>query len=341
MKSRAEAPTGQRPAGRRRHRRGRRRPWRSRRCALALAAAMPGAASAAAPTATTGGATDVELRLGDRWAARSTRTASDDLLLLPVRARRTAYGGQTAIGSTPARATKASPVAAGRRGPAAAHRLPLPARRGQRRGHRRSGDDRTFQTTKVPLSLAILASPNPVAVRRRRSSSRAPCRAPATPAAGRAAGQRRSPSRRGFAAIGNPELTTADGRASPSPLLGLAQTSTQFRVVTTTNPPWSQPGRDRERRRAGRAATWHARAGAASRALRHGDARPRTACRSGSCASRTATACSSAARSCATASATSSSFSRVVRVHKGVYRVLVRVVGAAQVSSYSQPLLIR
>jgi hypothetical protein len=31
----------------------------------------------------------------------------------------------------------------------------------------------------------------------------------------------------------------------------------------------------------------------------------------------------------------------VVRVHKGVYRVLVRVVSAGQVSNYGQPLLIR
>jgi len=38
---------------------------------------------------------------------------------------------------------------------------------------------------------------------------------------------------------------------------------------------------------------------------------------------------------------TSSSFSRVVPVQKGVYRVLIRVVGAGQISSYGQPLLIR
>ena len=39
--------------------------------------------------------------------------------------------------------------------------------------------------------------------------------------------------------------------------------------------------------------------------------------------------------------ATSSSFSRPVRIGRGVYRVLVRVTNGAQVSSYSQPLLIR
>ena len=39
--------------------------------------------------------------------------------------------------------------------------------------------------------------------------------------------------------------------------------------------------------------------------------------------------------------ATSSTFSRVVPVKAGAYRVLVRVTNGAQVSNYSQPLLIR
>ena len=43
----------------------------------------------------------------------------------------------------------------------------------------------------------------------------------------------------------------------------------------------------------------------------------------------------------ATTTLSSSNFSRVVRVQKGVYRVLVRVVGGAQVSNYGAPLLIR
>jgi hypothetical protein len=37
----------------------------------------------------------------------------------------------------------------------------------------------------------------------------------------------------------------------------------------------------------------------------------------------------------------SSRFSRVVRVHKGAYRVLVRIVNAGVISAYGQPLLIR
>ena len=38
---------------------------------------------------------------------------------------------------------------------------------------------------------------------------------------------------------------------------------------------------------------------------------------------------------------TTSRFSRVVRVKRGIYRVLVRVTNGAQTSSYSAPLLIR
>jgi hypothetical protein len=39
--------------------------------------------------------------------------------------------------------------------------------------------------------------------------------------------------------------------------------------------------------------------------------------------------------------ATSSRFTKVVRVHRGVYRVLVRVTTGAQISAYGQPLVIR
>ena len=43
----------------------------------------------------------------------------------------------------------------------------------------------------------------------------------------------------GFANVGNPELTSATGGFA-FPVLGLAQ-ATQFRVVTTTNPPVVSP----------------------------------------------------------------------------------------------------
>jgi hypothetical protein len=39
--------------------------------------------------------------------------------------------------------------------------------------------------------------------------------------------------------------------------------------------------------------------------------------------------------------ATSSKFSKVVRVHPGVYRVLTRIVGTGQVSNYGQLLVVR
>ena len=39
--------------------------------------------------------------------------------------------------------------------------------------------------------------------------------------------------------------------------------------------------------------------------------------------------------------ATSSQFSKVVRVHPGVYRVLTRIVGTGQISNYGQLLVVR
>ncbi len=202
------------------------------------------------------------------------------------------------------------------------------------------GGDRTFQTTKVPLSLSILASPNPVlfgapviVIQGTLSGTgnagrQVILRGPAVPLHGAVRGDRQP---------------RADARRPGSfsfTLLGAAS-SMQFQVVTTTKPVVaslvatenvavrvSQPPRPHAPPRASRAST------APSRP-------PRTARRWGSCASPTATACSPAARSCATTARRSSSFSRVVRVHRGVYRVLVRVVGAAQISNYGQPLLIR
>jgi hypothetical protein len=92
------------------------------------------------------------------------------------------------------------------------------------------GADKAFQTEKVPLSLAILGSPDPVFFQ-----------APLT-VQGTLSGTDNAstpvvlqanpfPYTAGFANVGNPELTSATGSFS-FPLLGLTQT-TQFRVVTT------------------------------------------------------------------------------------------------------------
>jgi hypothetical protein len=199
------------------------------------------------------------------------------------------------------------------------------------------GKDRTLLTKKVPLSLAILTSPNPVlfggAVTVQGTLS-------GTGNANRTVVLQANqfPFTAGFQNVGNPELTTASGSFS-FPVLGLTQV-TQYRVTTTTNPAVLSPVAVenvgvRVLAHLGHAKRRHfvrvygtvtpAENGMQVGILRitHGRGvlvggtilRPRTA--------------------------TSSSFSRPVRIGRGVYRVLVRITNGAQVSSYSQPLLIR
>ena len=99
------------------------------------------------------------------------------------------------------------------------------------------GDDEKLLTTKVPLSLAILASPNPVTfgglVTVQGTLS-------GTDNAKRAVVLQANPFPFiGFQSIGNPELTDNNGGFSFT-LLNQEQ-STQFRVFTTTNTPVISP----------------------------------------------------------------------------------------------------
>jgi hypothetical protein len=196
------------------------------------------------------------------------------------------------------------------------------------------GSDRTFVTTKIPLSLQIVSSPNPVLFD-----------GPLT-VQGTLSGTENSnrevvlqadtfPFTVGFQNIGNPELTTATGGFS-FPLIGLTQ-ATGFRVLTTTNPPVVSPvaeenvlvnvsahiagtGRPHDARFYGTVtpAEDGMKVGimkvvhghyvlVAGTGLHHRDA-------------------------------TSSAFSVRVRVTRGVYRVLVLVTTGAQSSAYSSPL---
>jgi hypothetical protein len=99
------------------------------------------------------------------------------------------------------------------------------------------GSDRVLTTTRVPLSLAILASPDPVLyggdVTIQGTLS-------GTGNAGREVVlQANSFPFASFVDLGNPELTNAAGGFS-FPVLGLTL-GTYFRVVTTTNPPVISP----------------------------------------------------------------------------------------------------
>jgi hypothetical protein len=198
------------------------------------------------------------------------------------------------------------------------------------------GADHTFLTKKVPLSLQILASPNPVpfggtvTVQGTLSGTENGNREVVLQASS-------FPFSAGFQSLGNPELTTPTGGFS-FPVLGLTLV-TQFRVTTVTNPPVVSPPTlanvavrvfsrvARVRRR--HFARIYGTVSPAEDGMQVGIlriARGRGVLVGGTVLHHR--------------DAGSSRFSRVVPVRRGVYRVLVRVTGGAQVSSYGQPMTI-
>jgi hypothetical protein len=197
------------------------------------------------------------------------------------------------------------------------------------------GADQSFLTTKVPLSLQILAAPNPVlwggtvVVQGTLSGTGNANRVVVLQGAPFGAFP--------FQNIGNAQLTNASGGFS-FPVLGLT-TSTQFRVVTTTNPQVVSPVVAENV--AVRVAAHVARTHRAHFARIYGTVTPavdgahvgilRIAHGRGILVGGTVLH---------HRNASSSRFSRVVHVQRGVYRVLVRVTNGAQVSNYSGPLFI-
>jgi len=311
-----------------------------RRASTAIAAApvaagaLAGAAHAATapPTASTGKA--LQVSFGSAVLRGSVNPRGVDTSYYFQYGPTRAYGGQSAIADAGAGThTLAVSVAVAGLQPLTVYHFRLVA---VSAGGVAFGADRTLLTTKVPLSLAILSSPNPVlfggtAVVQGTLSG--------TGNANQAVVLQANllPAAAGFASVGNPELTSAAGGFS-FPLLGLSQ-SLQLRVATLTNPPVFSPvvvenvavrvdshvGRTRRAHFARIFGTvTPAEDGMQVGILRitHG-------------------------RGVLVAGATlhhrtpsTSKFSRVVRVRRGVYRVLVRVTNGAQVSNYGQPLLI-
>lgn len=305
--------------------------------ALALIAALaitaPAQAVASKPSVNTGGSKAVTYASATLGGSINPQGSATSFYFQygPTRA----YGGQSAIGSAGA-GTKPVPVAVGIAGlqPLTIYHYRLV---GVNAVSTTLGADHTFQTTKVPLSLAILASPNPVVFG-------GPVVIQGTLSGTNNASRQvilqgnAFPFTAGFVNVGNPELTNAAGGFSFT-LLGAA-TSEQFRVVTTTNPPVISP-----------VATESVAVKVSShvaRTRRHGFARiygTVTPAENGAQVGMLRIIGGHGVLAGGTTlkphGASSSSFSRVVRVHKGVYRVLVRVVGAGQISNYGQPLLIR
>jgi hypothetical protein len=199
------------------------------------------------------------------------------------------------------------------------------------------GGDVSFLTTKVPLSLQILASPNPVVFG-------GPITVQGT-LSGTGNGNREVtlqanafPFTAGFQNVGNPELTNAAGGFS-FPLLGMTQV-TQFRVVTSTTPPVISPAAVESV--AVSVASHVAPTGRAHFARIFGTVTPaEDGMQVGILRVTHGHGVLVGGTLLRHRNATSSRFSRVVPVSAGVYRVLVRVTAGAQISNYGQPLVIR
>jgi hypothetical protein len=199
-----------------------------------------------------------------------------------------------------------------------------------------TGADNAFKTTAVPLSLAILSSPNPVpfggpvTVQGTLSGTNNASRAVVLQA-------NTFPFTAGFQSIGNPELTTSTGSFSFT-VPSLEQV-TQFRVFTTTNTPVISPVATENV--AVRVSSHVARTKRSGFARIYGTVTPavvgaqvgilRIAQGHGILAGGTIVKARNSI---------SGQFSRVVRVKKGAYRVLVKVAPGGVVSAYGTPLLI-
>jgi hypothetical protein len=300
---------------------------------VALAIAMPSVASAAGPKATTGGAHNVTYGAASVNGTVNPGGGATSYYFQygPTRA----YGAQTGIGSAGAGDKGVSvSVTLGGLQPLTVYHYRLVAVNGAGTSF---GDDRTFQTTKVPLSLAIDISPSPVVFGM-------PVVVQGTLAGTGNAGRqvvllaRPFPFTAPFQQIGNPELTTPTGSFSFT-LLGAADT-TQFQVVTTTKP--SVTSGIATENVAVRVSSHMARTRRRGFARVYGTVSPaENGAQVGILRITHGHGALVAGTILRPHDAASSSFSRVVRVHKGIYRVLVRVVGAAQVSNYGLPLLVR
>jgi hypothetical protein len=199
------------------------------------------------------------------------------------------------------------------------------------------GDDEKLLTTKIPLSLAILASPNPVpfggliTIQGTLSGTDNAQRAVVLQA-------NPFPFTGGFQNVGNPQLTSATGGFSFT-LLNQEQ-STQFRVVTTTKAPVISPVTTESV--AVRVSSHVA------RTKRHGFARIYGTVTPAVVGAQVGVLRIAQGRGILAGgtvvkprNSISGRFSRVVRVKKGAYRVLVKVAPGGVVSAYGTPLLIR
>lgn len=204
------------------------------------------------------------------------------------------------------------------------------------------GEQRSFTTPKIPLSLQIAGAPNPVlfgdafSVQGTLFGTGAPGRAVALQF-------NPFPYLAGFKTLGNPELTSATGAFS-FPVLGVL-TNTQLRVVTTSAPFISSPVlvegvavrvafhvHRLHRKRRGEFFRMYGTVAPAEVGARVGFQLLRPGLPS----------VNKGGAFVVSATPTVSRFSTIVRVrHRGVYQALVQVADGSHLSAYSAPIRIR
>jgi hypothetical protein len=303
--------------------------------ALALWSPLAGTAAAATPPAvSTGGATSVSF--GSATLNGAVNPHGSDASYYFQYGPTKAYGLQTGILDAGA-GTKGVKVAIAVGGlqPLTQYHYRLVAINAGGFGF---GGDKSFHTTKVPLSLAIFASPNPVLYG---GNATIQGTLAGTGNANRAVVLQATPFpyTTPFANIGNPELTNAAGGFS-FPVLGLIG-GTEFRVVTTTNPAVVSPPVFESVDLRIKAAA--GRIGPRGRALFHGTVSP--------AANGTEIAVMRtlhgrqvfvAGTRLRHGSSKSSRFSLLAKARRGgIYRILVHLPGGPLSSTYSAPLFLR
>ena len=302
--------------------------------ALIAALALPAAAQAnGAPKVTTGGAREIGYATATLTGSVNANEENTSYYFQygPTKA----YGSQTAISDAGSGKSAANvKLTISGLQPITVYHYRLVAVNGSGVD---TGLDRVLKTEKVPLSLQILASPNPVTFG---GTVTVQGTLSGTGNANRAVVLQANPFpyTSGFQTVGNPGLTLANGEFK-FVVLNQEQT-TQFRVFTTTNTPVISPVATENV--AVRVTSHLARTKRPGFVRVYGTVTPgvigaqvgilRIAQGHGILAGGTVVK---------PRNSISGQFSRVVRVKKGAYRVLVKVAPGGVVSAYGTPLLVR
>jgi hypothetical protein len=300
--------------------------------ALVVLALPAGAQAALAPSASTGAARAVSYATATLTGSINPR-GQDTTYFFQYGSTR-AYGALTAVADAGAglRTVHVSLAVAGLQ-PLTRYHFRLIAVNASGASN---GQDEAFTTAKVPLSLQILATPNPVPFG---GTATVQGTLSGTGNAGRPVVLQANPFpyTQGFLGIGNPELTTASGSFQFF-VPGLGQ-ATQFRVIAATKPAVASPVIVE-----GVAVRVNAHVGRTHRrhfARLYGTVTPaEDGMQIGILKVRHGRFVLVAGTFLRHASPTGSRFSRVLHVTRGIYLVLAHITDGAHSSAYGQPLRI-